>query len=175
MNSFLRKIKFWIKLIILSPGIIVHEIAHAFFCLITLTKIYKIVPFRFSEVAGYVKHKSPSNILAAFLISFGPIFVNTFIAFIMFRKFNFQYKDLNSLIILYLGISISLSAIPSDADGSVFGEHIKETIKSNFLFFPFLIFYPLVWILNILNYLKRFKIDYFFTILIFYFALFYYK
>jgi hypothetical protein len=40
------------------------------------------------------------------------------------------------------------------------------------LFFPIIIFFPFVWILNFLNYLKKYKIDYFFTALIFYLSIF---
>jgi hypothetical protein len=132
MNNFLLKLKFWIKLLILSPGVVIHESAHAFFCLITGTKIYKIKFFQFSEVAGYVEHKPASDIIAAFLISFGPLFLNTTVTFFLFQKFNFQY-DLKSLLILYFAISIGLSAIPSDADGEGFGSYIKTQFSNNFL------------------------------------------
>lgn len=181
-RNFLYKLRFWIKLLILSPGVVVHELAHAFFCIITGTKIYKMVIFQFSEVAGYVEHQRANDIVSAFLISFGPLFLNTVVAFVLFQKTNLDFNgwkefiksfNLESIIFLYLGISISLSAIPSDADGSSFGEYIKLTVSRNFLWFPLFIFYPVVWILNLMNYLKRFKFDYILMIAIFYFALFY--
>ncbi len=173
MRKFLQKIEFWIKLLVLSPGVIIHELSHAFFCLITGTKIYKVVIFQFSEIAGYVEHQRATNIFSSFLISFGPLFLNTTLAFFLFQKFALKWDSINSLILLYFAISISLSAIPSNADGNAFGNYIKSTISKKWFLFLLFLFYPLVWILNLLNYLKKFKIDYFFTAGIFYFALFF--
>lgn len=180
MKNFLKKtywkIKFWVKLLVLSPGVVVHELAHAFFCVLTGVKIFKLKLFQFSEVAGYVEHEQAKSLISAFLISFGPLFLNTAIAFFLFEQITFL-KNLPSiswknLLFFYLAISIALSAIPSDQDGKSFGNYIKKRVKKNFLFFPIFIFYPFVWILNVLNYLKKFKFDYFFAVMIFYFAIF---
>jgi hypothetical protein len=81
--------KFFLKLLLLSPGVMVHETAHAFFCILTGVKIFKLKLFQFSEVTGYVEHGAPKSLFSAFLISFGPIFLNTAIAFFLFRQINF--------------------------------------------------------------------------------------
>jgi hypothetical protein len=131
----------------------VHELAHAFFCVLGGVKIFKIKLFQFSEVSGYVEHGNPKNLISAFLISFGPLFLNTAVAFFLFREINFSETfpffqnflvDWKNLLFFYLATSISLSAIPSDQDGKSFGEYIKNKIKKNFLFFPIIIFFPFV-------------------------------
>ena len=75
----------------LSPGVVVHELAHFLFCVLTETKVYEVKIFQFSEVAGYVKHKEVTNIFAAFFVSFGPLFLNTLISFLLFKKFNLNW------------------------------------------------------------------------------------
>ena len=49
-------------------------------------KIFKIKFFQFSQVAGYVEHEVPKNLIPAFLISFGPFFLNTFLALFIFNE-----------------------------------------------------------------------------------------
>jgi hypothetical protein len=87
----------------------------------------------------------------------------------------FDFKDLGNIFInwkniflFYLAFSIALSAIPSDQDGKTFGDYIKKRVKKNFLFFPIFIFFPLVWVLNLFNFLKKYYFDYFFAFLLFY-------
>ncbi len=166
-----RKLIFWFKLVLLSPGIIVHELAHTFFCLISGVKIFKIKIFQFSEVAGYVEHEEADDIFGAFLISFGPIFINTALSFYLFKEFGLKFEWKNVLF-LYLAISIALSAIPSNGDAGSFGDFIKHSVEKHFWLFFIYIFYPLVWLLNLLNYLKKFYFDYIFVLIIFYLALF---
>ncbi len=170
-----QKIYFYIKFLLLSPGVIVHELAHWLFCIIFDVKVYKVKLFRFSEIAGYVEHEEATNIFSAFFVSFGPLFLNSFIAFVLFQQFDLDFLDYKKMLFLYLGISIALSAIPSDEDGNVFGNYIKHKVKSNFLFFPLFIFFPLTWILKFANFLKKIYFDYIFTFIIFYLALFVFK
>ena len=75
------KLVFYFKLLLLSPGVVVHESAHALFCLISGVKIYKVKFFQFSELAGYVEHAPPKDLFSAFFTSFGPLFLNTFVSF----------------------------------------------------------------------------------------------
>ncbi len=50
-----------------APGVMVHELAHAFFCLFFGIRIYKINLFQFKQVAGYVTHSEPKSFIASFL------------------------------------------------------------------------------------------------------------
>ncbi|MCK5589014.1 MAG: DUF3267 domain-containing protein [Candidatus Pacebacteria bacterium] len=167
------KLKLYFKLLILSPGIVIHEFSHVVFCLISGVKIHKVRFFRLSERAGYVKHSEPKDFIEAFLISFGPLFLNTLLSFLAFKQFNLNFAEPKNLLFLYLGITIALAAIPSDEDGDSFGKYIKLRFKKNILFFPLFLFYLIIWFLNIANYLKKFGLDYFFTAFVFYLALFY--
>jgi|GEM_PF-5377254 len=144
LNEILNKLSFYFKLLILSPGVIVHELAHVLFCIISNVKIRKIKLFQFSEIAGYVEHDKPANLFSAFFISFGPLFLNTVVSYFLFKEFNMNFDESKNLLFLYLGISISFSSIPSDIDGNAFGFYIKDKVKRNLLFFPIIIFLPLV-------------------------------
>ena len=88
IKRFYFKLRFWLKLLILSPGIIVHELAHLLFCIISGTRVYKFRLFRFSEISGYVEHGEPNDLIGAFLISYGPLFLNSIISYHLFQKFN---------------------------------------------------------------------------------------
>lgn len=60
-----------VKRFLFTPGIAVHELSHAFFCLITGARIKEINLF--APNGGYVKHGAPRFKLAASLISMGPL------------------------------------------------------------------------------------------------------
>lgn len=62
-------------LIILAPGVMIHELSHAFSCLIVGAKIKKIKLFSLKgNTLGYVSHTKPKiPILGQFLISIAPL------------------------------------------------------------------------------------------------------
>ena len=80
---FIRSRGYWrwgrAYLYFISPGVACHEFGHAAGCLITGTRIHKIVPFTLEEPdkrLGYIVHSSRRGLLggvATFLISSGPI------------------------------------------------------------------------------------------------------
>ena len=51
-----------------SPGVIVHELSHALFCVFARVRIHSIKLFQFRETAGYVVHDEPRKFLQGFLI-----------------------------------------------------------------------------------------------------------
>ena len=77
----------WLISAITFPGVILHEAAHELFCKITNTKVIDIQYYKFSveknEPAGYVIHEKSSNYFKTFLITLGPLFINTLLAFMM--------------------------------------------------------------------------------------------
>ena len=89
------KIFSYFKLILFSPGVILHELSHAFFCYISYGKIKKVSLFRFSETAGFVECIPPNSIISNILISFAPILVNTFFSFVVFKKAFYLYNTNN--------------------------------------------------------------------------------
>jgi len=149
-----------------APGIIVHELAHLFFCLLSGVKVYKVNLFRFDRVAGYVMHAEPQGFISSFLISFGPLLINSYLAMFLFTRVLAPY-NLWDLLALWLGLAIGLQAIPSTGDA----QSLLQNANRNFLRNPLkIIFYPLVLILYLLNLLKRLYIDIIFVAVLFYVA-----
>ncbi|MHB8903776.1 MAG: DUF3267 domain-containing protein [Patescibacteria group bacterium] len=162
----------YLLMILGAPGVIVHELAHAFFCLFFGIKIYKINLFQFKQVAGYVTHDEPISFLASFFISFGPLLVNSVLAIYLFTKIIPPYNslvisNLYNLLWLYLGIVIGLQAIPSTGDA----ESLLQNANRNILRNPLkLLLYPLILVLYILNLLKRMYFNIVFVGFLFYVA-----
>ncbi len=68
----------WLLALVTFPGVIVHEIAHRFFCDVTDTPVYEVAYFRPGQnPAGYVIHGPAKNLRAGLLISAGPLLINT--------------------------------------------------------------------------------------------------
>src|SRR3954468_19593709 len=61
------------------PGVIVHEMAHQFFCRITGTPVLNVCYFQIANPAGYVMHERARSPGKSLLISIAPFFVNTIV------------------------------------------------------------------------------------------------
>lgn len=158
---------YYLYMVLGAPGVIVHELAHAFFCLIYGIKIHEINLFQFKKVAGYVIHSEPKSIMSSFFISFGPLLINSGLAVYLFTKIIPPYLNLYNLLWLYLGIVIGLEAIPSTGDA----ESLLQNANRNILRNPLkLLLYPLILVLYILNLLKRIYFSIFFVAFLFYLA-----
>jgi len=59
------------------PGVIVHELAHQFFCRLFKVPVFKVCYFRIGNPSGYVIHEPPSSAWTSLLIGIGPLFVNS--------------------------------------------------------------------------------------------------
>lgn len=125
----------------LAPGIIIHELAHAFACFFTGAKVSQLSVF--DKEGGHVSHtKSRLPIIGSVIISIAPLLVGVVIIYIMSRKlgladFNFfklghtpksiaaanisliknifHYSWKNWLL-FYLTISVAVTMIPSRKD-----------------------------------------------------------
>ncbi|MGE5579459.1 MAG: DUF3267 domain-containing protein [Bacillota bacterium] len=122
--------------IITFPGVIVHELAHQFFCFLRRVPVYEVRYFRFKNPLGYVLHEPTDNPLSTFVISVGPFIANTLLgALIVFpvsiemsefgvwnwiRRGSVGFADivpfLPTLGVYWLGISILMHAFPSTGD-----------------------------------------------------------
>jgi hypothetical protein len=103
------------------PGVIVHEAAHMLFCRLRGLAVLDVCFFRVGNPAGYVIHEETENFTTAFLVSVGPLIVNSilcvvfcFPAFVPVRVFG--RPDPISYVLLWLGISIGMHAFPSTHD-----------------------------------------------------------
>jgi len=156
--------------IFVAPGIILHELSHAFLCLLTGAKISKISFF--DRDGGEVKHTAPAiPIIGQVLISLAPFFFGAMAIYFCSRKLGISGIDLSSIdvsktgflqyftqtisnlklddyktyIILYLVISIAVTMTPSWQD-------LRNILLSSVLIFVisyFLIHYKVLYLSSV--------------------------
>lgn len=127
--------------IFVAPGVILHELSHAFFCVITGAKIKKIAMF--DKEGGSVEHEqSKLPVLGQVLISFAPFAAGAVTIYFLARftgfatiKFDWQHLSYDSVIhlaiasikqmnytkwqtwaIVYIVLSIAVTMTPSRKD-----------------------------------------------------------
>lgn len=140
------------------PGVIVHEGAHRFFCDIAKVPVYQVCYIRVGNPAGYVIHGNTDSLRKAFLISVGPLIVNTILcAVICFSAvlplFFLQERAMNiaHYALAYLGLSIGMHAFPSNVDMKSFMAVMHRTNRRGFLFFVAKFFQGLIYVANLLR------------------------
>ncbi|MDR1853555.1 MAG: metalloprotease family protein [Azoarcus sp.] len=121
------------------PGIIVHEMAHKFFCDVCKVPVYEVSYFKFSRTPGYVIHAPVANLLHSFLISICPLLINsllcmvlTFSAFIPLVALGLKGVHPVFYVLMWLGISMGMHAFPSPQDAANFKALVK-TADTNFI------------------------------------------
>jgi Putative zincin peptidase len=151
------------------PGVIVHESAHFLFCRLRNVAVFDVCFFRIGNPAGYVVHEIPRDFTSAFLISTGPLLINSLLCFIIcFPVFLplrvFAIQDPVSYVLMWLGISIGMHAFPSTQDAQVlWTEARKASQHGNPLAIASL---PLVGVIYLANWGSFFWLDYFYGLLI---------
>lgn len=134
----------------------VHELAHALFCLLAGVRIHRVKLFQFGPVAGYVVHDEPQKFHQALLISLGPLIINSFLALILFSQLVAPYDRWTVYVFGWLGVAIGLHAIPSNGDARTLLTLANRRVWRN----PLVVLgYPFVLMIYILNILKRLHID----------------
>ena len=103
------------------PGVMVHEIAHQFFCKVSNVAVLDVRYFQLGNPAGYVLHEHPQHTGQHLLIGLGPLFFNTILgALIAFPAvtptMTFGAKDPVDMILIWLGLSIAMHSFPSTGD-----------------------------------------------------------
>jgi hypothetical protein len=158
--------------LITAPGVIAHECGHLLFCFFAGVKIYRVKFFSFNTVAGYVTHDEPKKFLQSLLVSFGPLTFNSFISLILFSQIKPPYFTWLVALYLYLGVVIALHAIPSVGDAkTLFAISKGKLFRSPFAFLGF----PLVVVLYILNFLKRYHIHFIYALFLLWLGMSYLK
>lgn len=145
------------------PGVIVHEAAHMLFCKLRGVAVLDVCFFRVGNPAGYVFHETPDDFLTAFLISVGPLIVNSLLciavsapAFVPVRVF--ELEDPLSYFLLWLGVSIGMHAFPSNQDARILWDHARRAARRmNPLA---LATFPLVIAIYVANFLSVLWFDY---------------
>ena len=151
---------FWISGELISlitfPGIIVHEIAHRFFCDIFNVPVYEIHYFRpLSKTAGHVRHRATDSLFSSFFIGMAPLFINSLLCMILtfpiaitkffgtsFLPSIIPINNILSLILYWVGFSIGFNAIPSKQDISGLVALTDSRIKKALLLIIYAILRP---------------------------------
>jgi len=144
--------------IVTFPGVIVHEVAHQLFCRLRGVPVYDVRYFQFNlKVAGYVLHAPPQDFGSTFLISVGPLLVNTLLCLAICFSASIPYRvfgdrTITTYFLLWLGVSIGMHAFPSNVDAKHIWSSAKAEVKKGsvaaVLAFPFVV---LVYIANLLS------------------------
>ncbi|NCP72483.1 hypothetical protein GW835_03790 [archaeon] len=147
LNVFISKILF--------IGITIHELAHAFACIILGVRIRKIKLFSFSD--GYVVHdesRSYKNII----ISIFPFFFNIAIAIIGILLLKKEMILIYKLLIIWVSISALFFSIPSRQDANNIFDSVKKSYRlkqSLFKWFYKILLLPLTILILILSWLFK--------------------
>lgn len=151
----------WLTALLTFPGIVVHELAHAVFCFFSGTRVYEISLFQPGQrVAGFVRHEMPRSLWAAFLISIGPLIVNSVMAILIGSPAMAVYNQTRSLSLLpipvlamlWLGFSIGIHALPSNQDFISFASTVNERRGKGLLYLFSLILLNLMRFVNLLRF-----------------------
>jgi hypothetical protein len=143
--------------ILTFPGVMVHEAAHRLFCDLAGVPVYEVCYFRIGNPSGYVVHGPTKSLRASFLITIGPLIVNTLLcAAICFGPIiavSLEVADVPGVFVLlgWLGISIGMHAFPSPQDAANFSAVVRASGRG-FLHVVARVFQALVWLAHLLRF-----------------------
>lgn len=107
------------------PGVILHEIAHKFFCDLYHVPVYKVMYFAVSKNAGHVIHAPIKNPKINALVGLAPLLINSIVCLLflapVFLPFYIGTSFLNiytmrDIFLVWIGLSCGFNALPSKAD-----------------------------------------------------------
>ena len=156
--------------ILTFPGVIVHEISHRFFADIARVPVYEVCYFKFGNPSGYVIHGSTKTLKQSFLISVGPLIINSILCMLLTFAAIYPIVILNCetynplfIFLLWVGISIGMHAFPSNQDAQVFVKSVKDHKGKSLLW---IISATFSFIIKIANLLRILWFDLFYAIII---------
>lgn len=102
------------------PGVVVHELSHMLFCILTGTRVQSVCLFRFGNPAGYVVHSRPATVWRQILIGTGPMLLNSLAAFLLgFLAWQGKWAGEEQYLLAWLGFSAGAHSFPSSADARI--------------------------------------------------------
>jgi len=148
----------------LAPGVVVHELSHALFCVFSGVRVREMKLFGFGRTAGYVVHDEPEKFYQSFLVSIGPLLVNSLLALFAFAQIAAGRPLWLQILCVWLGLAFSLHAIPSDGDAGALLKTANRRVRKN----PLIILgYPFVGLLYLLAFLKNTRLNFLYAIFLF--------
>jgi hypothetical protein len=122
------------------PGVILHEMAHKFFCDLYHIPVYEVKYFAISKNAGHVIHEISENSRERAIISLAPLLINSIVCFlllfptilplVMGTSFVSSFTFLD-IFLIWVGFSCGINAIPSKTDLA----HIDNNVSWLFITF----------------------------------------
>jgi len=143
--------------IITFPGVIIHEMAHRIFCDISGVRVFKVCYFRVGNPSGYVLHEHTTDLKASFLITVGPLIVNTvlcsLLTFTPAIAFSLKPAHLHPIfyVLAWVGLSMGMHAFPSNQDAKNFEAVVDATGKHGLLYWVSKAFRGLIFVANLLR------------------------
>ena len=147
----------WLVSILTFRGVMVHEMAHRFFCDVAGVRVLKVCYFRVGNPAGYVLHETTDRLGAAFLITVGPLLVNTVVCslltFTPVIAFSLKPESVHPVFYLlaWVGMSVGMHAFPSNQDARNFTAVLEATGKRGLLYWVGQGFRGLIFVANLLR------------------------
>lgn len=157
------------------PGVVIHELGHYLFCRLCGAPVQEVVFFEASGPSGYVVHGIPKRLRQHAIIVFGPLVLNTSLAFLLFRAAvsnlgpaeadlarGLPIRALETILATGLGWSIGLQAIPSRADATSLWDVALDRLRAGNLFA--LLALPCAGLFLLINRLRRYWIDWLYAL-----------
>lgn len=120
---------YYVARLLLMPGIVLHELAHYYFCRLAGAVVHEVRYFSFGHPAGYVIHTAPRRLRAHFAIALGPLVVNSVVAVLLFVAALATAREMAPLDPIdwlpglarlvpaaWLGTVVAIQALPSNGD-----------------------------------------------------------
>lgn len=116
----------WLIALVTFPGVIAHEAAHRFFCDVCGIRVLDACYFRLGNPSGYVTHEATTRLGPAFLITAGPLIVNTILCSLLTLtpviaiSLGRIHPDPFFYVLFWVGLSVGVHAFPSNQDTANF-------------------------------------------------------
>lgn len=167
----------WLIALITFPGIILHEFSHKLFCNWTNTPVVEVCYLNFKRIKtntsdnyapmGYVIHEQPKTLIASFLITIGPLIVNSTMAVlcgVIVALYSMIYRNYLVLFgLTWVGLSLGVHSFPSEVDAQSYYSQVKNKKVNIILHFIALLF---VWIIQLANWCRFLWFDVIYAIIL---------
>lgn len=166
----------YLRIAIVAPGVMLHELAHHLFCVLTGVKVHKVVYFRRGNPAGFVIHEEPEFYRQILAVAAGPVILNSTASVVLLNLGLRQAARADdalgfcaAALMMWLGVSAALQAVPSRADATnLFRSSNYHLLRGN----PVALFgYPVALVIYVIQTAKPFGSEWYYALLMAYLAL----
>jgi hypothetical protein len=113
------------------PGIIVHQLAHQFFCRVARLAVMDICYFRLGDPAGFVVHEDAKRYSHQIMMALGPFLACSLVGTLLcapaaIPTIRFRSPSGVDLLLIWLGVSIAMHAFPSVEEARTLWRSISD-------------------------------------------------